>query len=83
MASLEKQIRKILAEELQSGAASTTTVAATNGDHGVFKTVDEAVAAAKAAQEKFVDCSIDTREKVIDAIKEGFRPHIQKLLKIF
>ncbi|RRG06303.1 MAG: aldehyde dehydrogenase EutE [Lactobacillus sp.] len=79
MASLEEQIRKILAEELQSGAASTTTLAATNGDHGVFKTVDEAVAAAKAAQEKFVDCSIDTREKVIDAIKEGFRPHIQKI----
>lgn len=80
MASLEEQIRKILAEELQSGAADTTTTATTTkGDHGVFKTVDEAIAAAKAAQEKYVDCPIETREKVIDAIKEGFRPHIQKM----
>ncbi|MFC6169932.1 aldehyde dehydrogenase family protein [Loigolactobacillus jiayinensis] len=78
MASLEEQIRKILAEELQSGATDSAP-AATNGDHGVFKTVDEAIAAAKAAQEHFADCTIETREKVIDAIKEGFRPHIQKI----
>lgn len=70
MASLEEQIRKILAEEMGRPAA---TVAGSAGNKGVFTSVNEAVAAAKAAQEVYVDCSIETRNKVIDAIKEGFR----------
>ncbi|WEG72506.1 aldehyde dehydrogenase family protein [Vagococcus intermedius] len=68
MSTLEEQIRKILSEELGSKEASTSA----SGNKGVFKTVDEAVGAAKKAQEIFVDCSIETRNKVIDAIKDGF-----------
>lgn len=69
MASLEEQIRKILAEEMGKGAAAPVSA---NGNKGIFATVSDAVAAAKAAQEVYVDCSIETRNKVIEAIKAGF-----------
>ncbi|MGO3732287.1 MAG: aldehyde dehydrogenase family protein [Vagococcus sp.] len=71
MSTLEEQIRKILAEELESSASSTSV---STGNKGVFKTVDEAVKAAQAAQDIYVDCSIETRNKIIDAIKDGFAP---------
>ncbi|WP_368251247.1 aldehyde dehydrogenase family protein [Enterococcus sp. 2201sp1_2201st1_B8_2201SCRN_220225] len=68
MATIEEQIRKILAEEL----ANKQTTASCSGNKGVFPTVDGAVAAAKAAQEIYVDASIETRNKVVEAIKAGF-----------
>ncbi|GKT02913.1 aldehyde dehydrogenase family protein [Furfurilactobacillus entadae] len=84
MADLEAQIRQIIQAELQQQAAgeTTTTVSAgttAGGHHGIFPTVDSAVAAAKAAEDRFVDASIETRTKVIDAIKEGFRPYIEQM----
>lgn len=81
MASLEEQIRRILAEELQNESATTPSQVggATKGKNGVFTSIDDAIAAAKAAQERYVDCSIETRNNVIDAIKEGFRPYIKKM----
>lgn len=74
MSSLEEQIRKILAEELGSTTSSTNNTVSTGNNKGVYGNVDEAVQAAKAAQEIFVDCSIETRNKVIDSLKEGFTP---------
>nr|SFZ88574.1 CoA-acylating propionaldehyde dehydrogenase [Loigolactobacillus rennini] len=81
MASLEEQIRRILAEELQNESATTPSQVGgeTKGKNGVFTSIDDAIAAAKAAQEHYVDCSIETRNNVIDAIKEGFRPYIKKM----
>ena len=80
MDNLEAKIRKILEEELSSSLstnASTTTTIASNGTNGIFSNVDDAVAAAKVAWEDYVDQPIEMRNKVIDAIKEGFRPHIE------
>lgn len=72
MSTLEEQIRKILAEELNNDTTSVNEV--TDNNKGVFKTVNEAVLAAKAAQEIFVDCSMETRDKVIESLKAGFSP---------
>lgn len=72
MSSLEEQIRKILAEEL--GNTETTTSVITSNTKGVYSNVNDAVEAAKKAQQIYVDCSIETRNKVIDSLKEGFTP---------
>ncbi|WP_288528011.1 aldehyde dehydrogenase family protein [uncultured Secundilactobacillus sp.] len=79
MDQLEERIKKILTEELAniSTAPATNHVDASN--HGIFKTVDEAIAAAKASEDVLVDKPLAFREKIIDAIKDGFRPYIEKM----
>lgn len=80
MDALEERIKKILTEELSSVGTSSST-SGNAGHHGIFKTVDEAVAAAKATQDILVDKPLAFREQLIDAIKEGFRPYIEKMAK--
>lgn len=46
---------------------------------GVFNTVDEAIEAARQAQELFEDASLATREKVIHDIRTQLRPHVQDM----
>lgn len=46
---------------------------------GVFETVDEAVQAAKVAQEKYEECSLDERRKVIQGIKSSMRQFVEKI----
>lgn len=78
MNDIESTVRKILAEELGNAQRTTTVV---KGDNGIFANVDEAVAAAKEAEECYRDSSIALRNQVIDAIKEGFKPYIEKMAK--
>ncbi|GEK27848.1 aldehyde dehydrogenase family protein [Furfurilactobacillus siliginis] len=86
MAELEEQIRKIIKEELgqQSGNDANVAPASshTAGGHlGIFPNVEDAIAAAKAAEDRYVDASIETRNQILDAIKEGFRPYIEQMAK--
>lgn len=74
---IEQAIRKILNEELSQKPGANA--AAAPGNNGIFKTVNEAIAAAKAAQIDFGDQPIAVRNQVIDAIREGFRPYIQTM----
>lgn len=46
---------------------------------GVFETVDEAVEAAKKAQEKYEDCSLEVRRQVIHTIKTEMRPFVEEI----
>lgn len=46
---------------------------------GVFATVDDAISAAKAAQLRFEECTLATRQKVIDDIRQAMRPRVQDL----
>lgn len=68
-----------------NAAASTTATSAPltsgQGKLGIFPDVDSAIAAAKAAEDQFVDASIETRTQVIDAIKKGFKPYIEQMAK--
>lgn len=70
MATLEEQIRKILAEEMGNKASDVSSPS--NGTNGIFSNVNDAVAAAKKAQATYVDCSIETRNNVVQAIKDAF-----------
>lgn len=54
---------------LQGSAKAATPAAATGGRDGVFQTVDEAVAAAKVAQKRLVEATLETRAKVIKCIR--------------
>ena len=79
--NIEQAIRKILSEELSNPQSATATNATVPGKNGIFKTVNEAIAATKAAQENYADQPISVRNKVIDAIREGFRPYIEDMAK--
>ncbi|KRL68250.1 aldehyde dehydrogenase family protein [Companilactobacillus versmoldensis] len=82
MDNLEDKIRSILTEELQNaGASSSNGVSNDSGENGIFDNVDDAIAAAKVAEDSFIDASIDTRNQVLDAIKTGFKPYIEWMAK--
>lgn len=81
MDQLEERIKKILTEELSNVNLTTASSGSGVTNHGIFKTVNEAVAAAKATQEILVDKPLAFRDKVVEAIKEGFRPYIEKMAK--
>lgn len=78
MDNLEAKIRKILEEELSSSLTDkqSSQAVSSKGTNGIFSNVDDAIAAAKAAWEDYVDQPIEVRNQVVEAIKEGFRPHI-------
>lgn len=48
---------------------------------GVFKTVNEAIQAAKEAQDKYFDASIERRKKIIQAIREQLAPEIPEIAR--
>lgn len=79
MDQLEAQIKKILTEELSN--LSTGSSAADASNKGIFKTVNEAIAAAKKTQAVLNDKPIAFREEILDAVKEGFRPYIEQMAK--
>lgn len=84
MDNLEEKIREILEEELSSSLSDSTSKPSTvgsKGHNGIFSNVDDAIAAAKAAWEDYVDQPIEMRNKVVETIKEGFRPHIEWMAK--
>lgn len=76
IAEIEKTVRKILSEELNNDSA---TLSSDDGHHGIFSDVDDAIAAAKKAQEIYVDQPFSVRNQVIQAIKDGFRPYLKKI----
>lgn len=81
MQNLEEDIRRILSEELKKSSVETKSVLTDAGNNGIFKTVDEAIAAAKEAEDIYIDKPIAFREKVLTAIREGFRPYIETMAK--
>lgn len=48
-------------------------------EFGVFETVEEAVKAAKFAQETYENQTLETRRKVIEALRCGMRPFIEEI----
>lgn len=81
---LEKTIRQILQEELSKGPSSDSSESVSQPEglgNGIFTSVDDAIAAAKQAQEIYADKPLAFRKKVIQAIKDGFGPHIEEIAK--
>ena len=66
---IRSMVIDILQGQKQEMASSQPIKQAPRGqvEPGVFDTVDEAIQAAKAAQARFEDCTLATREKVIAA----------------
>lgn len=61
--NLEEDIRRILSEELKKSGTSQTASTSDAGQNGIFKTVDEAIAAAKAAEDVYIDKPISLSGK--------------------
>lgn len=69
-----KVIQGILLEEPTTATVVTSSV-------GIFPTVDEAVAAAKVAQDRLDDLSLEQRRAIIAAIRTGMTPHIETIAR--
>lgn len=83
---LEQTIRKILKEELADEASAGNQQTATPQQaedlgNGIFHTVNDAVAAAKQAQEIYADKPLAFRKQVIKAIQDGFGPHLEEIAR--
>lgn len=79
MDEIESIVRKILSDELNNTNSTMASSSNSKGHHGIFSNINDAIAAAKAAQEVYVDESFEIRKKVIQAIKDGFKPYIEKI----
>ncbi len=68
---LEKMITNVFMDMMKEKVNGKTPVAAKDGKvcDGLFDTVDEAVAAAKAAQKRLVSLSLEKREVIIGAVR--------------
>ena len=86
----EAQIEEIVAQvirNLQSdGQRLSTTIpqpaAASTSDTGIFPTVDQAIAAAKTAQAKFVKLGFVKRREIIEAIRQTALEHSRSLAEL-
>lgn len=74
----QQDISRIVGEVLKRLDTGSATVSG----GGVYKTVDEAVAAARAAQEKFQDLGVEKRRDIIKAIREVSAANAAKLAKM-
>ena len=73
---LKAYVRQVLNEALSQKVPSNSV---SNPCPGVFQTVDAALKAAKIAQHQFEECSLDTRRRVVEAIKRGMTPFVDKI----
>ena len=76
MALSEEDLKKIVTEVVRSLGSAPAAVAPSGGP--VFDTVDEAVAAASAAQPGFQDLGLEAREKIIAAMREVSRQNARR-----
>lgn len=74
---LKAIISKVLTEMTQPAAAGSA-----NQEHGVFDTVDEAIKAAKFAQERLEDQTMALREKIICAIRTEMKPYVEEIARL-
>jgi aldehyde dehydrogenase len=71
----DELIRNVVAEvleHLRNGEPGASATGARNGQHrawGLFDNVDDAVAAASAAQQQFAACGLADRKKAVDCIR--------------
>lgn len=82
--NIEELIKKIVIEKLQGKEAATQVVeekGKARYPSGTFETVDEAISAAKIAQQKFAEESLLTRKKVVEAIRKVFLPLTDEIAK--
>lgn len=83
--NIEAEIRRILQEELSGNASSSDTGTTTSQPdglgNGIFTNVNDAIAAAKQAQEILEDKPLAFRKKIVQAIKDGFGPYIEYMAK--
>ena len=73
----EEEIKEVIKKILQEAQATTSPMK----EFGVFETVEEAIHTAKFAQECYENQTLETRRKVIEAIRNGMRPYVEKIAR--
>ncbi len=74
--AIVEEVLKKLREELPAGVPSTGRAI------GVFSSIEEAVAAAEKAHLEFLDVKIETRKKIISAMRQVSIDHAQELSRM-
>ncbi|MDH6365446.1 propionaldehyde dehydrogenase [Enterococcus sp. PF1-24] len=75
----EAQLKELIKQLIQEVTVPEMPSHSSKQQVGVFATVDEAIVAAKAAQEKYEDLTLEVRRQVVDAIREGMAPYINEI----
>ncbi|MFT8459346.1 MAG: aldehyde dehydrogenase family protein [Liquorilactobacillus ghanensis] len=80
---VEDIIAKIIKnDKLDDGIKSSGESSyAAAGENGVFKTVDDAVKAAKIAQNKYFHTSLKMRKKIVKAIRDELLPEVEEIAR--
>ena len=79
----EDQIRRIVEEVVQQVAGGSAAPAATRGSGaGLFRSVDDAIAAAQRAQQALVAGTLEMRKSVIEAIRQTTREHAEEFSRM-
>lgn len=73
-----KELVKNLIQEYNTNSAGIPSI---NTHSGVFSSVDEAISAAKKAQAEYELMTLETRQKVVNNIRNGMQPLIQEFAK--
>jgi len=78
----EDLIRDVVAEVLSRLGRSPASGPVAAGQRGVFRTVDEAVRAAKAAQQQLVDRPLSDRAAAVQAVRDVMLSRIDELARL-
>lgn len=73
-----KELVKNLIQEYNTNSAGIPSI---NTHSGVFSSVDEAISVAKKAQAEYELMTLETRQKVVNNIRNGMQPLIQEFAK--
>jgi len=77
---LEALIRSIVKEVKGTSTENKShTRPSQDKGNGIFQDVDTAVTAAKKAQMEYANCSLETRNKLVDAIRTGLKSHVERI----
>lgn len=83
---VERVVTRISEQDRLSSSSSSFTPApsysVSGAEIGIFESVDEAVEAATIAFNHFTEVSLDTRKKIIQAMRDAIRPHVETISKM-
>lgn len=76
---IEELVKQIVAKNGEHNSKEQVNIHESMTNDGIFQTVDEAVQAAKQAQKKLFDSSLERRQTIIRAIRENLAPYVTEM----
>src|SRR5690349_10402356 len=81
-AIVENIVARVVTEQNYGGSVSNLAPPSPPREIGVFDDLDQAVAAAKTAYEEFKAYNLEARERIIAAVRNACRRHVEVLARM-